>query len=1816
MNKQTILSFVLIFVMFLSPHWIAQSNSIDNTKNMLELNPDQGFEMDIPTQSFDFDTPTRNTPELVKESKDLNFAERGSLDKEFEDKTGKEIIFSSEIIELKKQASKGVNLADEIYILIFDSHESIPKDYLADYSYETLTELPIVVVEASGNDVYHLSDTPSLDSIFVNRYYQFIDPNWIETGHNYEQNFETQSYPSRAQVGAKGLIDAGLTGEGAIIAILDTGIDSTHPDLDDLDNDPSTNDPKVIKEKSFIDYNYDGIADSDPADVQGHGTHCAGIAAGIGNINGIAPGAFLFNGKVLDDYGGGDFLWIANGVNWAVEEGADVISMSLGGLYGDVQMYMNKIVDAAAMTGAQVVVAAGNSGPSQGTISSPALADFALAVAASDYYTNVVDFSSRGPSVLGDIGPDILAPGAEIISSLPGNSYGVYSGTSMATPAVAGGLALLLAEFSGLEPALVRGALLDTASDRDYHPFEQGAGLMNLADAYTMLNSGDALNIIHPKINSDHPLLLSSGETMILPIDMFTTGTNIPTLSTSLSGVTFSSTFEVDTHWYRSLATITMGNANQNGTISLTQDNSVKTSVNFYLALDEIQNDGSQNTDAGETFTGALTLAMNSSLKGSLDTKDTIDYYNFTAQEGAVYEIIAGNLTSDYDMFVHDSNGSVISWSGNWDLWDEMAYIYAFSSGEYSVRIFHMGWGGPGSYDLSVEKVDTFEIGDELSTEGVLTGNYSTSTLDEDNDNLIDALVFEVEITLSEEASLDFGYSVSMARDDYQSGYYWVTNNWMYQDFDAGTHTVDLVVSTEGLVFSNYDGAYVLDSLTIYDMNDGNVLNMETSLVTTASYNSNTFDNDEILMFDVSYREVNTDQDNAPEELEMVIKYKQNFDSPLWLDVYYGNVYGTNQYTYDTIDFEAEANQEIELVFNVPISELLDRLNASLLGFVISHMNEVIPRYEQFDQTYLKTFDIETTSSDSSIQVNPIDTDESGLYDVLRFTFDFSLNEDTYMDLAVSLAYSITNETSLPYSHYEYLYLEAGDHLINIDYPITMFTSKGLQFPILFPFVGGYSWEGEFGGPMVVDGYTLDQFDVSPVKFVELHQGDLVVNNNESLDIYYDVGLEFYSTKSFTALVQANIQVYRHEEGGYPYVEGLWMEYDFKAGQNIIPLRIDGQDIFRNKFIGSMEISTIQVWNEEYIEDEDMYNVQRDTYEYVYRAGIIGDISWKDIEPYAPVVINSFELIPSYNDDNLITNVDFKFNVDVRTAATYVYEFYYGIWTEDLYNEEELSIGEKNITISVDSNMLARAIMNSYYGAPTFSFSILMEYDYLDYHDTMWGDFLRELLPYSLNDLYYELPIEISDYSASLTDPDNDDLFEEIKTDFTMKVKESGYYDLYFDFMLEINTQSGEVWGWGFSSYQFFEFDTTGNQDVSITYPLRELNWIIEYIEEELDEEITSLTFLLNQVSGYDDIGQFVLLRDSLELLTVEDMSNIDYSPPIEFIEITASLKDENSDGLYDFIDITLDVDVTVSNSYVIQLNVDLIITMTNGEELYWWAAIAPAEVDLDVGASSINMQYGFSDLARTIDDIGYYYGYEYEDIESIEFLAYAISGYDDIGYFTIFDSWNNPISLITIDDLSLIDLSLPIEFVSLELIFMDFDNDTIADAFMIEFIFSTKMDMELWGYMEMGLYDMEAEEELMYESFDFEMSAEAGEHIMEMEMMFEDMGLDPSDSDMPESLMFIIVIDLYSPDLGMGMYEFFEIEITPEDFIVLPVIETSDPTETNSTETSVPTEIPSELTNVSLPVDTEGFSLSIMSPLVLISSILAIGIIQRRRIQ
>ncbi|MHA1852981.1 MAG: S8 family serine peptidase, partial [Candidatus Heimdallarchaeaceae archaeon] len=153
------------------------------------------------------------------------------------------------------------------------------------YDGQFLEKLPIAYITTSLSKVSELYNLPGIKSIYLDRYYQFLDPSW--------KNLDAQvlTYPSEAYVGARALLDLGIDGSGIKIAIVDTGIDSSHPDLDDFDNNPATNDPKVIAEASFIDYDFDGVNDTGVMDEFGHGTHCAGIAAANGTLKGIAPGA-------------------------------------------------------------------------------------------------------------------------------------------------------------------------------------------------------------------------------------------------------------------------------------------------------------------------------------------------------------------------------------------------------------------------------------------------------------------------------------------------------------------------------------------------------------------------------------------------------------------------------------------------------------------------------------------------------------------------------------------------------------------------------------------------------------------------------------------------------------------------------------------------------------------------------------------------------------------------------------------------------------------------------------------------------------------------------------------------------------------------------------------------------------------------------------------------------------------------------------------------------------------------------------------------------------------------------------------------------------------------------------------------------------------------------------------------------------------------------------------------------------------------------------------------------------------------------------
>lgn len=210
-------------------------------------------------------------------------------------------------------------------------------------------------------------------------------------------------------------------GEGIKVAVLDTGIDATHPDLA----------PNFKKGRNFTTSNPD-----DYLDRQGHGTHCAGIIAGCDNmvgIVGVAPLAELYVAKVLGDQGNGGISAIVKGIDWAIEEKVDVISMSLG-CSKDPGPALHDAIKRARAAGIVIVAASGNENTHVGW---PAVYEEVISVGAVDQTFGRADFSNFGQEL------DVTAPGVDILSTYPTNQYAKLSGTSMATPIVAGVVALI-----------------------------------------------------------------------------------------------------------------------------------------------------------------------------------------------------------------------------------------------------------------------------------------------------------------------------------------------------------------------------------------------------------------------------------------------------------------------------------------------------------------------------------------------------------------------------------------------------------------------------------------------------------------------------------------------------------------------------------------------------------------------------------------------------------------------------------------------------------------------------------------------------------------------------------------------------------------------------------------------------------------------------------------------------------------------------------------------------------------------------------------------------------------------------------------------------------------------------------------------------------------------------------------------------------------------------------------------------------------------------------------------------------------------------
>ncbi len=293
------------------------------------------------------------------------------------------------------------------------------------------------------------------------------------------------------KINATAVWKKGITGRGIIVAVLDTGVDATHPDLAHL---PNSKDPKIIGWIDLVN------GRSSPYDDKGHGTHVCGTISGIGSNGyqtGVAPGTKLIVAKAFtNDFGNVSRTLLA--FDWAVNNNAKVISLSNGRVHSDAfTIAINNIIAAGVIP----IIAAGNKGPKLNTTICPGDEINSTTVGATNYSDIIANFSSRGPVTLKGkthIKPNVCAPGVEIISTMPGGGYMAKNGTSMATPHVSGTVALMLEKNPDLKPSQINQILENTAVDLGQAGKDNTYGAGRI-DAYkAVLSSSDK---ILPKAN-------------------------------------------------------------------------------------------------------------------------------------------------------------------------------------------------------------------------------------------------------------------------------------------------------------------------------------------------------------------------------------------------------------------------------------------------------------------------------------------------------------------------------------------------------------------------------------------------------------------------------------------------------------------------------------------------------------------------------------------------------------------------------------------------------------------------------------------------------------------------------------------------------------------------------------------------------------------------------------------------------------------------------------------------------------------------------------------------------------------------------------------------------------------------------------------------------------------------------------------------------------------------------------------------------------------------------------------------------------------
>ncbi|MCE7741952.1 MAG: S8 family serine peptidase [Candidatus Heimdallarchaeota archaeon] len=1404
---------------------------------------------------------------LIEEYEPENY-----LDNEFFEKYGissgnKNIDFSTGLADKIASTPETLWSSTDVQLIVsFDKRSRLIDEKLTKFLPEILDTMPMAIINtnlAKINDIYNLR---GVKGVYLNERYQIAE-GWNSEEIDEESEFHT--YPSEALIGARELLDLGIDGTGIKIAILDTGIDKYHPDLDDIDNNPYTYDPKVILEKSFIDYDGDGVADTDTSDGYGHGTHCAGIAAGKGILNGVAPNAWLMNGRVGDDGGQLEITWLLKAIDWAVLSGADIISMSLGwGIY-NVMPLLDEAANYAWERGVILTVSAGNSGSNPRTTASPGQASRSITVGASTADNTITYWSSRGPSINGMIDPDVVAPGENILSMAPGNGYRVASGTSMSAPAVAGVAALLLSSSPDEDIGLIRSAIISTATDLGYHVFTQGAGLVNAKAAYDYLQNPSVY--AYPGFSESSTLKLSQGEEIEYQFDIYLdddySSLSIEPATELTPYLTTEIIDPISQGWVRARLSIIMPNESLNSSLEIKDGSTVLYSLPLCLELDITQNDAETGTDAGELLTGAIPVTIGESFSGRV-YEDGCDFYTFSVIKEHEYTVNITDVTDTLIVTLHDENGTGLDYayaSGSYAS-TKLSFV-AISTGNYFINALN-GY----SYEHVNYTMGVYETGLSAGPQDkvYLTGNYADYAVDEDDNGLYERLEITVEVYANTPGDYDIIYYVNQKRMDYNFPKYIAYSRNLRVTLSEGMNELVLEVDGKTLEASDYNGNYILGRFSIGDPSTYTILFTKYNLFTTSIYRSNWFEKlDNRLLF-YTFEDVNLDGTGKPEILKINAVFKF---AEVGIHTISANFIDSSQYYYALSDYS-----EIEVteagIYTVSFSIFPQRFSIIkdivLASFSGSIFDANIMIYDKISKNKLLSYDPIVSYS---ILDTAIDTDSNGKTDAIEFTFVVNSKIKADMQLWFETAVSLVNETYIP--------SDAMFHEQSISKGITIFKVywdatklRNLQFfaPLLFAELDIRFRNDDFNfyieGYYVTNSYNYMDFEYPNARFTEFLGYEKFFTNDTC---GYRLTFEITATKAVDIRLRAII--YGYESDNYFY-DSIETQVTVVEGKNTVTIELDFTSFADEKYSGDLRVAYVYLYRtaDDYLLDA------------LYDVAIIEDTNYLDFINYFDAYFIDFQTeFLDNNTDGLYEGVSLHFAVNVTKIGTYESWFYTNDFLSyySAYEDIEFNTtGVHNMTFYFSADFIGRELERSIVDG------ILRIERFTENYE--WYYFYEFAVELNKEDFDYTLPIEFLSIEEDFAYDVNDDgLYDGIS--FTIEVNNTvaGYLVL----ELTLRTKIGEQILDNYISLEFWEESfPVGISNITFTIQASSLHYSYDLIQFYELEPIIEIS--IYRAISHDNVDRYFAHREILDFNNTYNLDEFDFRPAIEIIEVIIDVEE------------------------------------------------------------------------------------------------------------------------------------------------------------------------------------------------------------------------------------------------------------------------------------------------------------------------------------